>query len=201
MKLRNVAGAMIVLAATTMWAQSTQPSTPAVSTPAPTRDPRMFSSRRGGASMSLPGATGAQAVISPRQRLQDMEGTLTGMHTLLKQMRAKAATSPKDPLVKANLEMWELLVGHLDKQLLELRTTVAARDDLEARRAAMYKQADEKAAAAAQAARKANAAQAQAAPAAAAATVQNAAAPSQAAPAPAAQSIPTQPASSTPSPN
>jgi peptidoglycan hydrolase CwlO-like protein len=130
-----------------------------------------------------------------------MEGTLTGMHTLLKQMRAKAATSPKDPLVKANLEMWELLVGHLDKQLLELRTTVAARDDLEARRAAMYKQADEKAAAAAQAARKANAAQAQAAPAAAAATVQNAAAPSQAAPAPAAQSIPTQPASSTPSPN
>ena len=188
MKLRSVAAVMVVLIATTMWAQSTQPSTPAVSAPAPLRDPRLLSGRRGGSTLSLPGGTGAPATVSSRQHMQDMEGTLTGMHTLLKQMRAKAALTPKDPMIKANLEMWELLVAHLDKQLLELRTAVAARDDLEARRAALYKQADEKAAAAAQAARSASAAQAQAA------------APASA-PAPPAQSIQTQPASSTPSPN
>jgi hypothetical protein len=33
--------------------------------------------------------------VTPPQRLQDMESTLTSMHTLLKQMRAKAASEMK----------------------------------------------------------------------------------------------------------
>jgi peptidoglycan hydrolase CwlO-like protein len=86
------------------------------------------------------------------------------MHAVLKQMRSKAAS--KDPLAKANLDMWELLVGHLDKQLQELRIAMVTREDMEARRAAMYKQAEAKADAAAQAARKMGAGKAAAAPAA-----------------------------------
>ena len=200
MKLRSAAVTMVVLAATTVWSQSTQPSTSAVGTPVPLRGTRSFGSRGAMPRMAAAGSSGAQTV-TPHQRVQDMEGTLVGMHTLLKQMRAKAANSPKDPLIKENLEMWELLVGHLDKQLLDLRVAVAAHDELEARRASLYKQADDKAAAAAQAARTTSAAQVQAAANAQSGTAPNIPAPSPAAPAPAAQSIPTQPASSTSSPN
>jgi hypothetical protein len=47
--------------------------------------------------------TNEQIPATLRQRMQDMESTLTRMHTLLKQMRAKAAaSSSKDPLAKAN---------------------------------------------------------------------------------------------------
>ena len=93
------------------------------------------------------------------QRVQDMENTLNQMHGVLKEMQAKAAkSSAKDSLAKSNLEMWELLVGHLDKQLQELKIATAAREDLEARRSALYKQADAKAEAEAQAARAAEAA-------------------------------------------
>jgi hypothetical protein len=83
------------------------------------------------------------------------------MHVLLKQMRAKAASSSsKDPVARANLDMWELMVGHLDKQFEELRLTTATREDLEARRAAMYKQAEAKADEAARAAQSSSAGQA-----------------------------------------
>jgi hypothetical protein len=86
---------------------------------------------------------GAQASVTPRQRMQEMQGTLNSMHALLKQMRAKAtaAGNSKDSLAKANLEMWELMLSHLDKQFDQLRVATLARDDLEARRAAMYRQA------------------------------------------------------------
>jgi hypothetical protein len=96
---------------------------------------------------------GVQTPATLRERAQDMQVTLAKMHAVLKQMRAKAASSSKDPLAKANLDMWELLVGHLDKQLQELRIAMLTREDMEARRAAMYKQADAKAEAAARAAR------------------------------------------------
>lgn len=88
-----------------------------------------------------------QTQVPPRQHLQEMETTLNGMHALLKQMRAKAASSnSKDPIVKANLEMWELMLAHLDKQFDQLRIAALAREDLEARRAALYNQAFNKAA-------------------------------------------------------
>jgi hypothetical protein len=72
------------------------------------------------------------------------------MREVLKQMHARAAKSTApDSLTKANLDMWELMVGQLDKELQQLRQTLAAREDLEARRAALYRQADAKAEAAA----------------------------------------------------
>ena len=110
------------------------------------------------------GVAGNQARSLPApallgQRVQDMERTLSQMHLVLKKMQDKAAKSTaKDPFAKSNLEMWELLVGHLDKQLQELKIAAAAREDMEARRAALYKQADAKAEAEAQAARAAQAA-------------------------------------------
>jgi peptidoglycan hydrolase CwlO-like protein len=82
-----------------------------------------------------------------------MEGVLSQMHVTLKQMQAKSAKSKTtDPLTKANLDMWELMVGHLDKELEQMRVVFAQREDMEVRRAALYKQADAKAEAEAQAA-------------------------------------------------
>jgi hypothetical protein len=93
------------------------------------------------------------------EHVNDMESTLSHMHGVLKQMQAKAARSKvPDPLTKANLDLWELMVGHLDKELQQLHQTLAVRDDMEARRLALYKQADAKAEAAAQAGRAAQAA-------------------------------------------
>jgi hypothetical protein len=81
-----------------------------------------------------------------------MQTTLNDMHALLKQMQAKnAASRSKDSVAKANLEMWELLLAHLDKEFNQLEATLA-REDFEARRAALYNQAYEKAAKEAQAA-------------------------------------------------
>ena len=82
---------------------------------------------------------------SLRERVQDMESTLTEMRLVLKKMHDNAAKSKtQDSLAKANLEMWELTVSHLDKELRELKIAMAAHEDMEARRAALYKQADAK---------------------------------------------------------
>jgi len=94
-----------------------------------------------------------------REQVGDMEATLSRMREVLKQLHARAVKSESaDSLSKANLDMWELMVGHLDKELEQLRETLASREDMEVRRVALYKQADAKAEAAAQAGRAAQAA-------------------------------------------
>jgi hypothetical protein len=152
---RNAARAIVILAVTTAMAQTTSPS-PTVPGGTEVMQRQGFAGRRG-----LPGnqTRGLQAPAPLRQRVQDMEKTLSQMHLVLKQMQEKAAKSKaQDALAKANLDMWKLMVGHLDKELQELRVAATAREDLEARRAALYKQADAKAEAEAQAARAAQAA-------------------------------------------
>jgi hypothetical protein len=80
--------------------------------------------------------------------MQAMQDTLTKMHAVLKEMRAKAGSSgSKDQLSKANITMWELMLGQPDKDFEQLSKTALSREDIEARRAAMYKQAMAKAAA------------------------------------------------------
>jgi peptidoglycan hydrolase CwlO-like protein len=138
----------VVLAATAALAQSAQPGT----TPgAPILNSQGLTARR------APGGnktTDPQSLVAMRERVEDMGSTLSQMRVLLKQMQVKATTSKAtDSLTKANLNMWELMVGHLDKELQQMRVTLAARQDLEARRAALYRQADAKAQAEAQAAR------------------------------------------------
>lgn len=176
MKLSSAAASIVVLTVTTVLAQPVSPAAPIA---APTATPRRMPTRRWVTPTPNGSNPGVQNPMNIHQRLQDMETTLTGMHSVLKQMRAKAAASKtKDPLVKANLDMWELMVSHLDKQLQELRIADAARQDLEARRAAMYKQADAKAEAAAHAARAASANEATAASSGAQSAAPSSAAPS-----------------------
>lgn len=148
MIFRSATRIIVVLAATAALAQSAQPGT----TPgAPILNQQGLTGRRGplGNKTADP-----QGLVAMREQVEDMENTLSRMRVVLRQMQAKAAKSnATDSLSKANLDMWELMVGHLDKELQQMRVTLAARQDLEARRAALYKQADAKAEAAAQAAR------------------------------------------------
>jgi hypothetical protein len=142
MTFRTASAVLVVFLATAVWAQSTAP----VTVPAGGRQPV---ARTRPMLPAQSQTNGVEVPATPRQRVQAMEETLTRMHGLLKQMRAKAASSgSRDPLAKANLDMWELMLGQLDQQFDQLRIATL-RADLEARRSSLYKQADERAAAAA----------------------------------------------------
>lgn len=156
MIFRNAARVFMVLSVTAAIAQT--PS------PAPTVPGGMdvMGQGRGVPGRRMPSqaakGSGGMQTVAPRQQMEDLEKTLNQMHVVLKQMQAKAAkSSVKDSVAKTNLDMWELMVGHLDKELQALRVAVAARDEMEARRASLYRQADAKAEAEAQAARAAQA--------------------------------------------
>jgi len=143
MTLRSSIAGLVILAATASWGQSS-------AGPLAVRRPNAVATSNNAEAM----AAGARARIQANQHVQDMGATLTKMHTLLKEMRARtSAAAPKDSMAKANLEMWSLMLEQLDKQYEQLVAATKAREDFEARRQAMYKQADEKAAAAASAAR------------------------------------------------
>jgi hypothetical protein len=158
---RNATRVIMALAVTTALAQGTPPAT-AGSPQAAVPGGNEVMQRQGYAGRRAPSAKPPRSVpvqTSLRERVQEMESTLTQMHVVLKQMQDKAAKSKtKDSLAKANLDMWGLMVGHLEMDLRELKIAMAQREDMEARRAALYKQADAKAAAEAQAARAAEAA-------------------------------------------
>lgn len=139
MMLRNSAAIVVVLAATTLWGQS-------AGSLAGGPKPVVATSNAEGVSAA------ARAKAAASQHLLEMGSTLTRMHVLLKQMHTSAA---KDSTAKANLEMWSLMVGELDKQYEQLSLAAREREEFEARRAALYKQADEKAAEAARKAQEA----------------------------------------------
>ena len=105
-------------------------------------------------------AAAARSESLMQQRVDEMKATVAKMHVLLKQMQTTGvATHSKDPVAKANLQMWELMVGQFDKQLAELAQAARVREDVESRRQAMYKQAEQRAAEQALKAREATAAQ------------------------------------------
>lgn len=135
MMLRNSAAIVVVLAATTLWGQSATHAKPVIAT-----------------SNAEAISVAARAKAAANEHLQEMASTLAKMHALLKQMRGNAA---KDPVAKANLEMWSLMVGELDKQYEQLTLAARQREEFEARRADLYKQADQKAAEAARKAQEA----------------------------------------------
>ena len=140
MKLRSAA-VLLIVAATGVWAQTAAPARPlagrqrtvmATSTDADSKTAEM------------------RAKASVNQRVQEMETTLTKMHLLLTQMQSSSPVkNSKDPMTKANLEMWGLMLQQLDKQFDQVKVAAREREDLDARRSAMYKQAQEKAAQAA----------------------------------------------------
>lgn len=153
MRLRSATRVLVVLAASAALAQSAQPGATA-SEPILNR-PGLAGGRGAVANRT---AVDPQGLVAMRERVTDMEGTLSKMRGALKQMHANAQSKAVDSLTKANLDLWELMVGHLDKELEQLHVALAEREDLEARRADLYRQADAKAAAKAQAARAAQAA-------------------------------------------
>src|SRR5215469_12876697 len=144
----NATRVIVVLAATAAFAQNANPGT----TPdSPLLNRQAPAGRRSPVGNKAPDTPALAAI---REQLSEMESTLSQMSAALKQMHVQAARNKTtDPLTKANLNMWDLMVGHMDKEVLQMRVTLAAREDLEPRRAALYKQADAKAEAAAQAAR------------------------------------------------
>lgn len=196
MMFRNTTRVIVVLAVTTALAQGPSPATVAGGTQIMSQR-NGLGGRSGVFSWTENKTAGAQTPATLRQPLQDMKNRLAQMHLVLKRMQARAAKSTaKDSLAKANLEMWQLMVGHLDKQFQELNVATAAREDMLARRAAMYRQADAKAQATAQTAR--SAAQP---PTTTPASAAHAAGQSTAGQIPASQTPPPPPAPAFPSPN
>src|SRR5215472_5433473 len=143
MMLRNSAAMLVILASASVWGQSSAAPVAA------RRQPVIATGNAEGV------AAANRAKATANQNIQDMGATITKMQGLLKQMRAHTS-SAKDPVVKANIEMWSLMLDQLDKQYEQMRMAARQREEMEARRAALYKQADEKAA---EAARKAQEAQ------------------------------------------
>lgn len=154
MIFRTATRVFVVMAATAALAQSALPGT----TPAsPMLSQQDLAARRGPARNRA--AAAPQGLAAIQQQVEDMDHTVSQMRVVLKQMQVRAAKSKAtDSVTKANLDMWELMMRHMDKELQELRSTLAVREDMEARRAALYKQADAKIEAQAQAARAAQAA-------------------------------------------
>ena len=127
MKLRSMA-ALVIIAATGVCAQTAGPS-----------GPRSFAGRQRtvmATSTDAESKTGEmRAKAELNQRMMEMETTLGRMHLLLKQMQASAAVkNSKDPVTKANLEMWGLMIQQLDKQFEQVKVTARERADLTARR-------------------------------------------------------------------
>jgi len=143
MTLRSSIAVLVVLAAAALWGQTAGPEA--------SRRPTVMASPNSEAQIA---SARAKAQAESKQHVDDMGATLTKMHNLLKQMQAKtAATASKDSVAKANLEMWSMMLDQLDKEYAQMVTAQKAREELEARRLSLYKQADDRAAAAAAAAR------------------------------------------------
>ena len=144
MKSFSKAAAMILLGASAAWAQTASPS---MASKGYSRNPRAVMANSNGRGL----AQSQEAQNAMRHQVEDMGTTLTKMHALLKDMQAKNKVSGrKDPMIKANLEMWGLMLQDLDKQFEQLRVAARSREEIEARRAALYRQAQAKAAAEAQ---------------------------------------------------
>lgn len=144
MTLRISIAALVVLAVTASWAQTS-------AGPLASRRQTVVASPNSDAQIA---ASRAKAQSESKQHVDEMGATLSKMHAVLKQMQAKvSASTSKDSMAKANLEMWSMMLEQLDKQYVQLVAAQKSREDMESRRLAMYKQADEKALAVAAAAR------------------------------------------------
>ena len=108
MKLSSVAAVTVVFATSAAWAQSASPS---MASHASRSNPRTV--------IATSNATGLAQIsaspdgCSPARRRHG--STLVKMHALLKQMEVKNKNgASKDPMIKANLEMWGLMLQDLD---------------------------------------------------------------------------------------
>lgn len=154
MNLRNATAVILILSATAVLGQESASISAPASAPAGEQQTtrRPMPTRRWGKGVMESKQVGPVTPPSFQARVQDLQHTVEKMHAILKQMRTQSTVNAKDPMLKANREMWELMIAQLDKQLEDLKQAEASRVDMEARRAAMYKQAEIKSQAAARAA-------------------------------------------------
>lgn len=142
MTLRSTAAAIVLFTVTGAFGQENAPASTHASSGAlqATRPPIV--THRWGTNTKGNAQSGPVNEASLQQRVEDLQATVDKMHAVLKQMRVKSPASAKAPMAQANLQMWELTVAQLDKQLNDLKLAEASRATAEARRAAMYKQAE-----------------------------------------------------------
>jgi hypothetical protein len=76
-------------------------------------------------------------LASYKERLQEMQTTANKMHEVLNRMRTRAGSNAAKSQ-QDDLEMWRLMLEDMDHTLGHMRAVVAEREDIEARRAAMY---------------------------------------------------------------
>ena len=141
MRIKNTVAAMVVFSAFSLLAQNPPSTAPMASVPGgmPTMPARRAGASRGPRKAAFPTS---EAMAS--QQIKELEETVGQMKVLLKEMQSKAKAS-KNQTAIANMRMWELLVGHLDRTLVQTRLLVAERADMTARRQALYRQAQAKA--------------------------------------------------------
>jgi len=67
-----------------------------------------------------------------QQRLHEMEVSLVKMHALLNDMKTKLSpgTSKGAGAQKDNIELWEMMLGHLDRTLAQARMSALQRGEL-----------------------------------------------------------------------
>lgn len=137
MRLRTITLGIALLSATVLWAQDTASQAP-VAGSAPTLSPgtapvsRARNAFRNRTMMPAPRrALSADPAFAAR--LEDMQDTLTKLHALLKQMQSQAGSSKRQTVAAENIQMWELLLGHLDRTLAQARMTAIQRSVMDQR--------------------------------------------------------------------
>jgi hypothetical protein len=128
MKVTNVALVAALVWAGTMWAQSATPETAPASVPTA---PNITASNQ--APPAPVGQSMGSSMPSPEmgrlQRMQEMQDTLGKMHLLLKDMQAKVASgnSESQSAMMDNVQMWQMILEHLDQNLAQARGTTVLR--------------------------------------------------------------------------
>ncbi len=125
MRFRSIPVTIILLSVATIWAQtSVGGQNPSDATPQSQAAPAPSSQD--------PSVAMQRMEAVHEQRLQEMEVILAKMHTLLNDMKAKVAAgdSKNASSQMDNIELWEMLLGHLDKTLAQARMAAIQRGAL-----------------------------------------------------------------------
>ncbi len=112
--MRSTLVLAVMISAALVWAQSAPPQTP----PA------------GGKAQTAAGAASARRPVeTPPQRMRNLQQQLQQMRVLLAKMRAEAAAVPDatgKQLAQDNIEMWEMMLNHLQDEMLSAMQPPAA---------------------------------------------------------------------------
>jgi hypothetical protein len=131
MKSVNLKMLVVLLCVASMRAQNPG----SVAQPAANQDPRAVAPQTAPAPISPnndPAVAMQRMASMHQQRLQEMEISLGKMHSLLNDMKTRLAAdkSANTAAQKDNIQLWEMMLGHLDKTLAQARTAAIQRGEL-----------------------------------------------------------------------